>query len=113
MRLHKMNETNLFDALSDREQELIAGGFNFTTTQSWGSVAFSSGPNGSYSFIAPNGAKYTASWNQAGGLNFTTNQPGGLVAFSGGPTGSYSFVSSSGVKYTASWNQAGGFSYTV
>jgi len=62
-----MSKTNLFNTLSDQEQEVVSGGYTFTTSGAWGSVTkVVNGASGSYTYVDPYGTKHVASWSPSG-----------------------------------------------
>ncbi len=62
-----MSKTNLFNTLSDQEQEVVSGGYTYTASGAWGSVTkVVDGASGYYKYVAPNGDTHVASWSPAG-----------------------------------------------
>ncbi len=64
MQLHKSIETNLFNDLSDQEQEVVAGGVSYSGIAPGGYLVFKNGPGGGgFSYTsAYTGKTYTYKW---------------------------------------------------
>lgn len=75
MQLTQLMQSNLFNELSDQEQEVVAGGADvFRDSGAWGSVErVVDGLNGSWTYTAPNGTKSIARWGPAvtNGFSYT------------------------------------------
>ena len=65
MQVQELMATNLFNDLSDKEQEVVAGGEGYTAKDSgpWGAYErYVDGPNGYFKYTAPNGTVSLAKW---------------------------------------------------